>query len=147
MLITLFLINALQPDAHACDAVCQALKRATESAPYRASRPVAGVPQACLTLDLIDRESEVVLAVHYDGTQPEFSTRWRRGAALATGGRENVPMICIDRVLLVGATAIMVCDHDHTAIIRKPEKIQILRTRGRNPTGTAVCLKGSACAQ
>lgn len=135
---------ALATPAKACDAICLALKKAAESAPYMGSATSSGEPQACLTLAPKDPDAEVVLAIHYAGDRKVFATRWRKGAALATGGAEGVPMICFDKKRLEGATAIMVCNQEVTVFIRKEEKIDLLRTRGRNPPQTPVCMKGKA---
>ena len=143
-LLIAILALILASPAAACDAVCVALKKAAESAPYAGSAHPAGEPQACLTLAPKDPAGEVVLAIHYPGGQPVFSTRWRKGAALSTGGAEGVPMICFDKKRLDGATAIMVCNQDVMVFIRKEEKIELLRTRGRNPPETPVCMKSAA---
>ena len=134
---------ALASPAMACDTVCLALKKAAESAPYSGSATKAGTPQVCMTLAPNDPEAEVVLAIHYD-EKPVFSKRWRKGAALATGGSEGVPMICFDKERLSGATAIMVCNNDVMVFIRKEEKLNLLRVKGRNPRETPVCMKGAA---
>ena len=134
---------AVASPAMACDAVCLALKKAAESAPYSGSATKSDTPQVCLTLAPNDPEAEIVLAVHYNG-KPVFSTRWRKGAALATGGSERVPMICFDKERLNGATAIMLCNADVTVFIRTEDKLNLLRTKGRNPPNTPVCMKGAA---
>jgi hypothetical protein len=130
--------------ALACDTICQALKNAAESAPYEGSAKSSGVPQACLTLAPNDPDAEVVLAIHYSGNQTVFSTRWRKGAALATGGTEGVPMICFDKKRLDGATAIMVCNADVMVFIRTKAKLDLLREKGRNPRETPVCMRSAA---
>jgi hypothetical protein len=134
--------------ALACDTTCQALKKAAGSAPYAGPTKSSGEPQACLTLAPNDPDAEVVLAIHYSEDQPIFSTRWRKGAALATGGREGVPMICFDKGRLDGATAIMICNQDVMVFIRAKEKLDLLREKGRNPQETPVCMKSAAeCAR
>lgn len=141
IIIALF---TLATPATACDAICLALKRAAESAPYAGSATPSGEPQACLTLAPKDPDGEVVLAIHYSGDRKAFSTRWRKGAALATGGAESVPMICFDKKRLEGATALLICNQEVTVFIRKEEKINLLRTKGRNPKETPVCMKSAA---
>ena len=148
MLRKIFAILALgaisTSNAYACDAICTQLKRAMESAPYRDSSHGPSRGQVCVTLDQADPTDEIVLAINYGATKPIYTTRWRKGAALASGGTLKVPMICFDQNLLNGATHLGVCNNVALAVLAS-EKVAHLQRHKANPPGKHVCLRGSAC--